>query len=60
MERRYLTLREIRLVYGVGWRTVKNAVYDRKLKRKKVGRAWRYSVENLERLFGGTAKSLPE
>jgi len=50
-EKRYLTYPEVRALYGIGRDTVTNLVRDRQLRRRMVGRAWRYPVADLERIF---------
>lgn len=52
-EKRYLTFREVEMLYGIGRKTVARLVRERHLRRRMVGTAWRYSVEDLESIFSG-------
>ena len=52
-EKRYLTFNEVRDVYGIGRKTVTKLVRERQLRRRMVGRAWRYPVVDLEAIFSG-------
>ena len=54
-EKRYLNFREVEAVYGIGRKTVARLVRERHLRRRMVGTAWRYSVEDLETIFSGPA-----
>ncbi len=51
MEKKYLNYQELHAQYGIGRKAVNGLVYARKLRRSKVGNAWRYPVADLERIF---------
>lgn len=54
-EKRYLVLREVRELYGIGRDLVTRLVAERQLHRTKVGKAWRYNRDDLEYIFSGGA-----
>lgn len=51
MERKFLTRKEVQAIYGLGYTALRRLVFERKLKRVKVGKAWRYPVADLEKIF---------
>ncbi len=51
MARQYLKTSEVKTEYGIGRRAINTLVRNRQLKRKKVGHAFRYSIEELEKVF---------
>lgn len=51
LTKKYLTRTEIREVYGLGYTIIRRLVAERKLRRVKVGKAWRYPVADLEKIF---------
>lgn len=56
-EKRYLTFPEVWEVYGIGRKSITKLVRERQLRRRKVGKAWRYPVADLEAIF--SAETLP-
>lgn len=50
-EKRYLTFPEVWEVYGIGRKSIAKLVRERQLRRRKVGKAWRYPVADLEAIF---------
>ena len=50
-EKRYLTFPEVWEVYGIGRKSIAKFVRDRQLRRRMVGKAWRYPVADLEAIF---------
>jgi len=54
-EKLYLIRREVEDVFGVGRRTLEKLVSERKVRRVKVGRAYRYSRAELENVMSGGA-----
>ena len=55
-EKKYLSYKEVKEIYGISRTLIDNLVAERKITRAKVGRTWRYPVQDLERLFTGHAK----
>ena len=55
-EKRYLTFVEVRDVYGIGRKTIAKFVRARQLRRRMVGKAWRYPVADLEAIFSGETR----
>ena len=55
-EKKYLSYKEVKEIYGISRTLIDNLVYERKITRAKVGRTWRYPVRDLEQLFTRHAK----
>ena len=55
-EKKYLSYKEVKEIYGISRTLIDNLVYERKITRAKVGRTWRYPVRDLERVFTEHAK----
>ena len=55
-EKKYLSYKEVKEIYGISRTLIDNLVYERKITRTKVGRTWRYPVRDLERVFTEHAK----
>lgn len=55
-EKKYLSYKEVKEIYGISRTLIDNLVYERKITRVKVGRTWRYPVRDLERVFTEHAK----
>lgn len=55
-EKKYLSYKEVKEIYGISRTLIDNLVYERKITRVKVGRTWRYPVRDLEQVFMGHAK----
>ena len=55
-EKRYLTFREVWAVYGIGRKTIAKYVCARQLRRRMVGKAWRYPVADLEAIFSADTR----
>ncbi len=54
-EKLYLIRREVEAVFGVGRKTLEKLVYERKVHRVKVGKAYRYNRAELEHVLSGGA-----
>lgn len=54
--KRYLTFSEVWEVYGIGRKTIAKYVRERQLRRRMVGKAWRYPVDDLERIFSADTR----
>lgn len=48
-EKKWLTYKEMADMYGIKRDTARKLVVERKLKRRKIGNAWMYSVESIEK-----------
>ena len=55
-EKRYLTFPEVWAVYGIGRKTIAKFVRARQLRRRMVGKAWRYPVADLEAIFSADTR----
>ena len=55
-EKRYLTFVEVQAVYGIGRKTINKLVVARQLRRRMVGKAWRYPVADLEAVFSSDTR----
>ena len=55
-EKKYLSYKEVKEIYGISRTLIDNLVYERKITRAKVGRTWRYPVRDRERVFTEHAK----
>lgn len=56
IEKRYLTFNEVWEVYGIGRKSIAKFVRDRQLRRRMVGKAWRYPVADLEAIFSADTR----
>lgn len=56
IEKRYLTFNEVWEVYGIGRKTITKLVRARQLRRRMVGKAWRYPVADLEAIFSADTR----
>ena len=55
-EKRYLTFPEVWDLYGIGRKTIAKYVRSRQLRRRMVGKAWRYPVADLEAIFSADTR----
>lgn len=55
-EKRYLTFPEVWAVYGIGRKSIAKFVRERQLRRRMVGKAWRYPVADLEAIFSADTR----
>ena len=55
-EKKYLTFNEVWDVYGIGRKTIAKFVRARQLRRRMVGKAWRYPVADLEAIFSADTR----
>ena len=55
-EKRYLTFPEVWELYGIGRKTITRLVRGRQLRRRMVGKAWRYPVSDLEAIFSSDTR----
>jgi len=49
--KRYLCYTEVHELYGIGRDAITTLVRNRQLRRRMVGKAWRYPVADLEAIF---------
>lgn len=54
--KRYLTFPEVWELYGIGRKTITKLVRGRLLRRRMVGKAWRYPVADLEAIFSADTR----
>ena len=54
--KRYLTCPEVWELYGIGRKTITKLVRGRQLRRRMVGKAWRYPVVDLEAIFSADTR----
>lgn len=54
--KRYLTFPEVWAVYGIGRKSIAKFVRERQLRRRMVGKAWRYPVADLEAIFSADTR----
>lgn len=55
-EKRYLKEKEVKELYGLGYTAIRTLVKNRQLRRRMVGRAWRYPVDDLEAIFSADTR----
>jgi len=55
-EKRYLCYNEVRALYGIGRDAITTLVRNRQLRRRMVGKAWRYPVADLEAIFSADTR----
>ena len=54
--KKYLTFNEVWEMYGIGRKSIARFVRDRQLRRRMVGKAWRYPVADLEAIFSADTR----
>ena len=54
--KRYLTFNAVWEVYGIGRKSIAKFVRKRQLRRRMVGKAWRYPVADLEAIFSADTR----
>ena len=54
--KKYLTFNEVWEMYGIGRKSIARFVRDRQLRRRMVGKAWRYPVSDLEAIFSADTR----